>query len=270
MKYANRVVLMYDFDGTLAPGNMQEYSYMSDIVKMDKDVFWSKISKFGTKYNMDPILASMYGMLVVAEQKGTKLKRQDFVDMGKSIKLFPGVEEWFDRINEYGKSKGLEIEHYIISSGQKEIIEGTSIAKHFKKIFASCFCYKNDIPFWPAQSVNYTMKTQYIYRIRKNAIEDLYDSHSVNSKVTGDKIPYENMIYFGDGDTDVPSMMTLKLYGGKSICVYNPQEKGKRENCRKLYLDRRTDEYAKADYSEGGKIDRLVKYMLDKIASYLN
>lgn len=269
MNNSTRVALMYDFDGTLAPGNMQEYSFMSDIVKMDKKEFWNEIGIFGKKHNMDPTLAYMYGMLEKAKQSGKQLKKQDFVDMGKEITFFKGVETWFERINEYGKSLGLEIEHYIISSGVKEIIEGTSIAKYFKKIFASSFCYENDVPFWPSQSVNCTMKTQYIYRIRKNTMDDLYDSHTLNKKFSGNKLPYENMIYFGDGETDVPSMKTLSLYGGKSICVYDEKVEGSKEKCRQLYLDRRTNDYAPADYGKNSKLEKLVKEMLERLSSYI-
>ncbi len=265
-----KVAFMYDFDLTLSPRNMQEFSFQN-IIGTTKEEWWSDVNEFGKKHNMDGALSMMYKLITVTKQKGITLKRQDIVNLGKDIEFFEGVETFFKRMTDYAKSKGLELKHYIISSGLKEIIEGTKIAHNFERIFASQFAYdENDIPFWPSQAVNYTTKTQYIYRVRKNAMDDLYNARSVNEYIEckDDLVPYENFVYFGDGETDIPCMRTVSKKGGTSICVYAPDEQ-KYKECRKLYLDRRADYLALADYREGTELDKICKNILDKIASYI-
>lgn len=265
-----KVAFMYDFDLTLSPRNMQEFSFQN-IIGTTKEEWWSDVNEFGKKHNMDGALSMMYKLITVTKQKGITLKRQDIVNLGKDIEFFEGVETFFKRMTDYAKSKGLELKHYIISSGLKEIIEGTKIAHNFERIFASQFAYdENDIPFWPSQAVNYTTKTQYIYRVRKNAMDDLYNARSVNEYIEckDDLVPYENFVYFGDGETDIPCMRTVSKKGGTSICVYAPDGQ-KYKECRKLYLDRRADYLALADYREGTELDKICKNILDKIASYI-
>lgn len=273
MVFDKRVALLYDFDGTLAPGNMQEFTFAPSLLKMNKQQWWDTVNDFGEMHNMDPTLSVMYMMMTVAKEKGLSIKRQDFVNLGKDIKYFDGVEEYFEMINEYGKKLGLEIEHFVISSGLKEIIEGTSIAKYFKRIFASCYAYDQDgNAFWPCHAVNYTTKTQFIHRIRKNAIDSLYEIKSVNEYLpdTNHLFPYENMMYFGDGETDIPAMKTVSNKGGNSFCVYDPHKKTAFEKAKKIYLTKRADFMAKADWSCDGELVAMVKGCIDKIASYVN
>ncbi len=265
-----KVAFMYDFDLTLSPRNMQEFSFQN-LIGTTKEEWWNDVNKFGKKHNMDGALSMMYKLITVTKQKGITLKRQDIVNLGKDIEFFEGVETFFTRMTEYAKTKGLELKHYIISSGLKEIIEGTKIAHNFERIFASQFAYDdNDIPFWPSQAVNYTTKTQYIYRVRKNAMDDLYNARSVNEYIEckDDLIPYSNFVYFGDGETDIPCMRTVSKKGGTSICVYAPNSE-KYKECRKLYLEHRSDYLALADYREGTELDKICKMILDKIASYI-
>lgn len=270
MKESKKVAFLYDFDLTLSPRNMQEFSFQ-DLIGTTKEQWWADVNEFGKRHNMDGSLAMMYKLITVTREKNITLKRQDIVDLGKDIEFFEGVETFFDRMTNYAKSLGLELKHYIISSGLKEIIEGTKIAHNFERIFASEFAYdENDIPFWPSQAVNYTTKTQYIYRVRKNSVDDLWNAKGVNEYVESkdDLVPYSNFVYFGDGETDIPCMRTVSKKGGKSICVYAPN-KAKYAECRKLYLEHRSDYLAEADYREGSELDKICKEILDKIASYI-
>ncbi len=266
-----KVAFMYDFDLTLSPRNMQEFSFQN-LIGTTKEEWWKDVNGFGMNHNMDGALSMMYKLITVTRQKGITLKRQDIVNLGSDIEFFEGVETFFQRMTDYAKTKGLELKHYIISSGLKEIIEGTKIAHNFERIFASQFAYdENDIPFWPSQAVNYTTKTQYIYRVRKNAMDDLYNARSVNEYIEckDDLVPYSNFVYFGDGETDIPCMRTVSKKGGNSVCVYAPDDMEKYKECRKLYLEHRADYLAPADYREGTELDKICKTLLDKIASYI-
>lgn len=269
MDVKKRVAIMYDFDETLAPGNMQEYAFIPNL-KISASEFWSITAEFAKKHNMDNILAYMYMSIKLVKEKKMKITKKEFFEQGKLISFFEGVETWFKRINEYGKNIGLEVEHYIISCGLKEILDGTKIAKEFKRIFACGFAYddKTKEPIWANQAINYTSKTQYIYRVRKNKLDKLYDTYEVNEYVEDRKslLPYTNMVYIGDGETDVPCMKMVKTYGGHSICVYNPNSEKKKLIAEKLFRDGRVNFITPADYKEGSKIDFIIKDLLNKIA----
>lgn len=256
---------MYDFDKTLSPGNMQEYAFIEGL-GMTPAAFWSKCEELQMANNMDPILAYMYYMVKASRGKMV-ITRDIFRRQGEKVKLFRGVESWFSRVNKYAEKLGLEPEHYIISSGLKEIIEGTKIAEHFKEIYACSFCYDEaDVPIWPAMAVNYTSKTQFLYRINKGVL-DITDHDSLN-RYTPDnmrRIPFKNMIYIGDGLTDVPCMKLCKVNGGHSIAVYTDD---KRDEANDLILDGRVDLVAPADYSKGSELETKVFAILDKIKTY--
>ena len=268
MNTQNKVTIMYDFDETLAPGNMQEYAFIPNL-KIDAKEFWDECAKFAKENNMDSILAYMYLMVKKAKDKNLSINKEEFFKQGEIIKYFKGVTTWFKRINEYGKNLGLTVEHYIISCGLKEILEGTSIAKEFKRMYGCSFAYdKNNTPIWPKQAINYTSKMQYIYRIRKQQLDKLYDAYELNEYINDRSllIPHSNMIYIGDGETDVPCMKVIKNEGGHSICVYNPNKEKKHKIAKKLYNDKRVNFIAPADYTKNSKIDKIVKSILDKIA----
>lgn len=260
---------MYDFDETLAPGNMQEYAFIPNL-KISADEFWNAAGEFSRKHNMDHVLAYMYMSIKFVKEKKLQISREDFYNQGREISFFDGVETWFQRINEYGEKLGLKVEHYVISSGLKEILDGTKIAKEFKRIFGCSFAYDDEgkEPIWASQVINYTSKTQYIYRVRKNRLDKLYDSHEINEYI-GDRsslLPYSNMIYIGDGETDVPCMKLVKEHGGNSVCVYNPNSENKKKIAEKLYRDGRVNFIARADYEDGTKIDCIIKDLLARIA----
>lgn len=269
MSVKNRFAIMYDFDETLAPGNMQEYAFIPNL-KISADEFWKAAAEFGEKHNMDHVLAYMYISIKMVKEKKLTITKDIFTKQGEMIYFFEGVESWFKRINDYGKSLGIDVEHYIISCGLKEIIDGTKIAKEFKRIFACNFAYDEETnePIWASQAINYTSKTQYIYRVRKNKLDKLYDAYELNEYVEDREslLPYTNMVYIGDGETDVPCMKTVKIYGGNSICVYNPQSEKKQRIANKLFKDGRVNFIAPADYSENSKIDLIIKDLLQKVA----
>lgn len=263
-----RVAIIYDFDGTLAPGNMQEHQFIPKI-GMKPAAFWAEVKRIAKKHNADPILMYMHVMLDKAHNAKIPVRKTDFEQHGQQINLFEGVEEWFSRINQYGKDEGARIEHYIVSSGNAEIIEGTPIACKFEQIYASRFLFdENGRAVWPAHAVNYTTKTQYLFRINKGA-HDLSDEVKVNQFIKKEDrpIPFENMIYLGDGLTDVPCFRLVKDQGGTSIAVFPPRKKNARSKAEKLLEDGRVHCVVPADYREGTEIDRIVRANIRAIVS---
>lgn len=260
------VALIYDFDGTLSPGNMQEYDFIPAVGKSNRD-FWEESNETARQQDGDPILAYMYRMLHEAKSSGKSLRRDSFMQSGRHIALYEGVREWFGRINAYGAIKGLQVQHYINSSGIREMIEGTAIAHEFRKIYACSFLYDVDgVAYWPAVAVNYTNKTQFIFKINKG-IESVYDSHRINEFIPEQDrpVPFGRMIYFGDGTTDIPCMKLVKQQGGHSIAVYDPASEKNRRTSERLIRDNRVDFACAADYREGAELDTLVKTIIDKI-----
>lgn len=258
------VAICYDFDKTLSPDDMQAQGFIQKL-ENQIDEFWEKSNGFAIKNDMDQNLAYMFTMKTESEGKVlfTKTELEKF---GSEVKLFPGVEDWFERIRKYGEEKGVIVEHYIISSGLKEMIEGTSIAKKgaFKKIYATSFyCDKNGVAVWPAQVVNYTNKTQFLFRITKGVL-DVNDSKVNDFFSESDlRVPFRNMVYLGDSDTDIPCMKLVKTRGGYSIGVFNPETNDKTK-VYKMTRDNRIDYFVPADYSENTELDTLIKTIIDK------
>ena len=268
MKEKITVALIYDFDGTLAPGNMQEYDFIPAVGKSNME-FWNEANTLAEEQDADQVLTYMARMLQAAKSKGLSLRREAFRESGRNVRFYNGVIEWFKRINNYGESRGVNILHYVNSSGLKEIIEGTAIAHEFKNIYACSFLYNVDgIAYWPAVAVNYTNKTQFIFKINKG-VESVYDTRLVNRYMEEEHrpVPFKRMIYVGDGTTDIPCMRLVKNYGGHSIAVYNPEDKGKRREMNTLIRDNRVNYVCAADYTESSEIDEVVKRIIDKIAA---
>ena len=265
MKENITVALIYDFDGTLAPGNMQEYDFIPAVGKSNME-FWHEANTLAEEQDADQVLTYMARMLQAAQSKGLSLRREAFRESGRNVQFYKGVIEWFQRINEYGNKRGINILHYVNSSGLKEIIEGTAIAHEFKNIYACSYLYNVDgIAYWPAVAVNYTNKTQFIFKINKG-VESVFDTKDVNRFMEENKrpVPFSRMIYFGDGTTDIPCMKLVKNFGGHSIAVYNPEEEGQRTILNDLIRDNRVNHVCPADYSEGSEIDSVVKAIIDK------
>ena len=266
MKRKPIVALIYDFDGTLSPGNMQEFGFIQAIGQTPEE-FWSKSDGIAIGQDASNILAYMKLMYDEAHRKGIRLTREDFMRFGADIKLFDGVRDWFRNVNAYGASKGVKVEHYINSSGLKEIIEGSPIAGEFKHIFAGSYIYnESGEAVWPGIAVDYTAKTQFLFKIQKGIFSSR-DSERVNESISDDekRIPFTNMIYFGDGETDVPSMKVVGMFGGHSIAVFNPAIPHKRDVARKLLRQGRVGYMTPAIYTRDSRTFRIVCTIIDKI-----
>lgn len=262
------LAICYDFDKTLSPDNMQAQGYIQS-VGYDVDRFWAESDQMATENDMDGNLAYMLKM--VQESEGKLLfTRQSLAEYGSRVKLFDGVETWFERIRSFGARHGVIVEHYIISSGLKEMIEGTVMAKNgaFERIYASSFYYNpRGVAIWPAQVINYTSKTQFLFRIEKGTLD--VNDPAVNEYFPPEilRVPFRNMVYIGDSDTDIPCMKLVNSYGGHSIGVYDPVIQA-REKVIKMLRDRRIKYFAPADYTEGSELDELVKAIICKTAAY--
>lgn len=255
---------MYDFDKTLSTKDMQEYGFIPSLGATPEE-FWKESDELARREEMDPVLAYLRLMLKKASEKGVSVTRDNFVSLGRGIEYFPGVEDWFDRIDKYGKENGVQIEHYVISSGLREIIDGSSIRRHFKKVYACEFLYdENGVAVWPKTAVNYTNKTQFVFRINKGVL-DVYEDKKLNGFTPQEerRVPFRNMIYIGDGLTDVPCMKLVKLNKGQSIAVFR---KRKKETAAKLMSEERVDFITEANYCEGGELDGIVKSIIKKMA----
>jgi len=260
------VALIYDFDGTLSPGNMQEFGFIQAIGQTPEE-FWEKSNEVPRGQEVSSILSYMKLMIDEAKKKGIALTRESFVSFGKHIELYDGVKEWFSLINKYGEEHGVNIEHYVNSSGQTELIEGSPIAKEFKKIFACSFWYdEKGVAVWPAVAIDYTGKTQYIFKIAKGIL-DISDNTRVNESLAEDEkpVPFTNMIYLGDGTTDIPCMKIVKMFGGNSIAVYNPEDEHKKAKACELLDQDRVNFVCKADYKADGEIFSVVSTIINKI-----
>ncbi|MCQ2109868.1 MAG: haloacid dehalogenase-like hydrolase [Bacteroidaceae bacterium] len=260
------IALMYDFDGTLSPAYMQEYDFMDAIGLQDKDSFWVDSHALAEGHDASTILSYMKLMVDKAKASGVSIRREQFVEFGKGIKLFPGVEEWFYLINAEGDRLGVNVEHYIISSGLKELIEGTSIARYFKKIYACSFMYENDAAVWPAVAVDFTSKTQFIFMINKG-IYDIWDNARINDSMPDDErhVPFRNMIYLGDGETDIPSMRIVKSEGGHSIAIYKSGNEKSRSQAASLVKRGRVNFACPGDYTYKGELWKVVRSIMAKI-----
>lgn len=254
---------MYDFDKTLTTRDMQEYTFIPNL-GLSASEFWQKASTLARSQGMDSILSYMKLMLDESRKQAKPIRRSDFVALGKELEFFPGVLGWFSLINNLGEKLGLSIEHYIISSGLKEIIEGSAIGFEFRRIYACEYLYdENGVAVWPKLSVNYTAKTQFLFRINKGVL-DVYEDQALNAykAETERSIPFLNMIYIGDGLTNVPCMKLVKQNGGKSIAVYM---QGKEEIAHRLMVEDRINFYTPADYTDGGELFGLVSTILEEM-----
>lgn len=259
-----KIAICYDFDKTLSPDDMQTFTLIPSFGMKSED-FWKESDQLAKDHLMEKNLAWMFKLIEHSKAKGRSINKEYFHQIGAEVELYQGVDTWFDRMNAYALSRGIQLEHYIISSGLKEIIEGSSIAKHFKRIYASSYLYsENGDAQWPAQAINYTNKTQFIFRIAKGFLEE--HDERVNDSVQEKYIPYENLVYIGDSATDIPCMRLVKSKGGFSIGVFDP-DKNIRRKVYQLYGDGRINLYAPADYSQDSDLSRLMMRIIDVIAA---
>ena len=258
------IALLYDFDKTLCTTDMEDYSFIPAL-GMTPSEFWDLANRFGRENQMDGLLAYMYTMITECRKKSIRLDREFLVSCGRAIDLFPGVREWFDRITAFGREQGVQVEHYVLSSGLKEIIEGSGIADKFKMIYACEFFYdRNGMASWPKLDVNFTNKTQFVYRINKGVL-NVAEERKLNDSMPDDskRVPFSNMVYIGDGLSDVPCMKMMQAYGGQAIAVY---QSSNRPGVEELLQKGRVDFIFPADYREGTALDRTVKNIIRKMA----
>ena len=258
------VALIYDFDNTLSTKDMQEFTFIPSL-EMESHEFWAESDRLAQQYQMDHILAYMFLMAKKAKEKGLHLTREALANMGEHVEFFDGVTDWFARINAYGESLGLEVRHYIISCGLKPMIEGCPIAKEFYNIFACDYVYDDEGNIiWPSVAINYTSKTQFLYRINKG-VEDVSEHKRINMYMSRNDraVQFENMIYIGDGITDIPSMKLTRQRGGYAIGVYR-----NRTDATYLVNEERVDFYVPGDYTEGSEMDLATKSIFRKISAH--
>jgi hypothetical protein len=259
------VALVYDFDGTLAPGNMQEFGLLQALGYDNPNDFWNLCDQLAKTNDAGGIAVVMYAIQAAAQRAGLRCTRDFLRSYGKTVSFFPGVEQWFEHINAYAAQIGVEVKHYINSSGVKEMIEGCAIARAFERIYACSYLYDSDgDACWPAVVVDYTKKTQFLFKINKG-IREVSDRVRINEFVPSDErpVPFERMIYFGDGETDVPCMRTIKANSGHSFAVYGNDKK--RKLAQQLLSEGRVNFACAADYTEQGEMMVIVKRILDKI-----
>lgn len=266
-----RAALVYDFDGTLAPGNMQEHSLLPNYLDIRPEEFWARVGREKVAADADQILTFLHHLLLRAAELEKPMTREVLKKHGATVAFFKGVESWFDRIDEHASERGLLLEHYVISSGNEEMIEGTPIFPKFKRVFASRYLYGADgRALWPAVSINYTTKTQYLFRINKG-IDNHWNNEAVNRWQPNEErpMPFSRIIYLGDGDTDIPSMKMVRHQGGHSIAVFDPERWARRELQDKVYnliSEDRASFVTPADYTDGSQLDITVKGILGRIA----
>jgi len=259
------LAIMYDFDKTLSTTDMQDYTFIPKLGYKDTRDFWEDTGKFSNKYNVERILSYMYMMVEKCKEKNIPLTREYLRECGKNIEFLPGVSTWFKRINDYGEEKGVKVEHYLVSSGTLEIVEGCKIFNEFTKAFGCEFHYNDEgIAVWPKLAINYTQKTQFFYRIAKNKFS-IIDDAGVNEKSKSLRIPYKNIVYIGDGMTDIACMTLIKKSGGTSVAVYRDDET--KEKVTQIYNDERVSFIAKTDYTKGSRMEKVFKILIDTVAA---
>nr|VFK55566.1 MAG: haloacid dehalogenase-like hydrolase [Candidatus Kentron sp. TUN]VFK56208.1 MAG: haloacid dehalogenase-like hydrolase [Candidatus Kentron sp. TUN]VFK62452.1 MAG: haloacid dehalogenase-like hydrolase [Candidatus Kentron sp. TUN] len=267
---SNRTAIVYDFDGTLSRGTMQDYGFLPSL-KINPSDFWKSVDETARIRDCDHVLMYLWQMLNEAKQRGSPITKEALARHGTKIPLFPGVKTWFGRMNKYALSRKLKLEHYVISSGNLEIIAGCPIYDEFKKVFASKYLYNDQgEAIWPGISINYTTKTQYLFRINKGVLNN-WNNHRVNRWLPMEDrpLPFTRMIFIGDGDTDIPSMKMVRYQGGFSIAVFDPdhgEPQKSQKNIESLISEDRVDFVAPANYEAGSQLEIITKGIIGRFA----
>ena len=266
--FQDTIALVYDFDGTLSPQAMQEYTVLPKI-GVEPARFWARVDEEARRTESDKMLVYLRRILEELEEQRVDVKREDFARMASRIKYFPGVPTWFGRMNAYvarRSKRKVKLQHYLVSAGQKEILDGVAIRRHFRRIYASEYHFNHHgVATFPKFLVTDTLKTQFLFRINKG-VEDVNESINEHMPEEERPIPFQNIVYVGDGMTDVPSMALTKKNGGHAVAVYPPRgDRGKRATCMKLLAAGRVDFVAEADYRRASKLSRRVELLLDAI-----
>lgn len=260
----NIIAIVYDFDGTLTPKPMQEYTILPEIGIDDGAKFWREVSRETKRTKGEGIVTYMRLMLERSKAKGFPVTSRMLSELATRIKYYPGVSNYFKRISSFAKKEfnNIELRHYVISAGLKEIIDGTTIAKHFHKIFACEYYYDEyGAAVFPKVIVNDTLKTQFIFRINKGK-EELHESINSHMPLADRPIPFQNILYIGDGLSDIPCMTVIKQNGGHAIAVFDKNNSDGKRTCKELLSRQLVDFISEADYRSRSQLDRLVKLLL--------
>jgi len=266
-----RTAIIYDFDGTLAPGNIQEHSLLPCYLGVSPSDFWAEVARRKQLHDADEILCYLGLLLEKAKARELPITYEVLKSQGRDTPLFDGVDGWFARVNAYAETLGLSLDHYVISSGNEELIAGVRIVDQFRKVFASRYAYdSNGLAVWPAVVVNYTTKTQYLFRINKG-IENAWENEPVNrwQPMADRALPFERMIYLGDGDTDIPSMKTVHQLGGNAVAVFDPSKWHTteiQERVQRLISEDRVKFVVPADYRPASQLDVTIRGLLGRVA----
>jgi hypothetical protein len=266
-----RAAIVYDFDGTLARGNLQERSFIPEVAGVNHADFWRDVRRLSEAEDADEILVYMHLMLDRARAAGRPITRAQLAAHGRDPDFFDGLDHWFSRIDAFADDHGLALDHYVVSSGIYEMIEGCPLFGRFRQVFASRFLYdSNGEAKWPGVAINYTTKTQFLFRINKG-IESTWDTEAINRWMRREDrpLPFERMIFIGDGDTDIPSMKMVTTQGGCAIAVLDPYEWNEPRSVgkiHKLIAEDRVNFVAPADYLPGSQLDVIVKGAIGRIA----
>jgi hypothetical protein len=268
-RMAIKAALIYDFDGTLAPGNMQGHGLLAALGHELEPDFWTKGAGIAKEQDADEVLVYMWRILQDAKAKNIPVTKQTLAAFGAKVPLFPGVYGWFKRTKAFAADHGLELHHYVVSSGLFEMIQGCSIVHEFAHVFASKYMYDDQGQATaPGVAINYTTKTQYLFRINKG-IMNSSDRRSLNGYTSVDArpIPFERMIFLGDGDTDIPTMKMITYKGGEAIGVFGEwSEAASRQLIHRLIEEDRVKRVAPADYREDSQLDVMIKGLLGRMA----
>jgi len=264
----NIIALVYDFDGTLTPQPMQEYTVLPEIGIKKGRKFWDAVEKESRRTGGEEIVTYMRLIIEMSEHKHFPVTPTVLKSLAKNISYYPGVKTFFKRMNVYIEKEfdvGVKLRHYVISAGLKEIISGASIAKYFYRIFASEYYYDEyERAIFPKVIVNDTLKTQFIFRINKGK-ESLHENINLYMPPQQRPVPFQNILYLGDGLTDVPCMTVIKKNGGYAIAVFKPGDSKGLKTCKELLKAKRVDFIAEADYRSKKELGHLVKLLLNNI-----
>lgn len=263
----NVIALVYDFDGTLTPQPMQEYTILPEIGIRNGKRFWQEVQRESRETKGERIVTYMRLMIEKSQARKYAVTADVLGNLATKITYFPGVTTYFSRIDKYARDNfaRVQLRHYVISAGLKEIISGANIAKHFYRIFASEYYYDEyGKAIFPKVIVNDTLKTQFIFRINKGK-EELHENINLHMPMHLRPIPFQNILYIGDGTTDVPCMTVIRKNGGYAIAVHKWGSARGKKTCRELLKAERVDFIAQADYRSGSELDRLIKLLLGNI-----
>jgi hypothetical protein len=268
----NIIGIVYDFDGTLSPNNMQEDTIFR-AYGIDKDELWAKADRLVKEKGYERTLAYLKLLIHDAAFREKPLQREDLKALACQIEYYPGVKDYFANFSKFLQTIpevekwGIQVEHYVVSSGMKEILEGANIYQYFKRVYACEYDYDEKGPVFPKLVINDTNKTQFLFRIVKGKL-DLNEDVNSHMPDSERRIPFRNLIYIGDSFTDIPSMTVIQRYGGSAIAVFNPHFPVP-SKVMDMIQEGRADHFAPADYSERSLLINIIHTTLRKIIYHM-